>query len=224
MSQPEDPRKAQFPGLEKKGLGSSLHPLANDPLTLPGPHLSCPQFPSLRDVGVSQPVCRSAQLHSLRLCPQKPGLGEAPGHRGPGGQVAGGVSWSQGHGRARQRAGAMSSTGLRGVTSVHSPGSLMDGLDKDLIVMVRGAGLSGRVVAARPLVLTLQELLSLTLSSPRESQQVSQGCPERFKLSLGQGPGLCLYQQSPQGNSDYYSSCGQTAQSPWSIAWLGLAS
>lgn len=60
----------------------------------------------------------------------------------------------------------MSSTGLRGVTSVHSPGSLMDGLDKDLIVMVRGAGLSGRVVAARPLVLTLQELLSLTLSSP----------------------------------------------------------
>ena len=110
----------------------------------------------------------------------------------------------------------MSSTGLGGMTSVQSPGSLMDGLDKDLVVMVRGAGLSCRVVA-RPLVLTLQELLSLTLSSPQESQQVSQGCPERFKLSLGKGPGLCLYQQSPQGNSDYYSSCGQTTQSPWSI-------
>lgn len=74
----------------------------------------------------------------------------------------------------------------------------MDGLDKDLVVMVRGAGLSGRVVA-RPLVLTLQELLSLTLSSPQESQQVSQGCPERFKLSLGQGPGSVYTSRVPRG-------------------------
>lgn len=117
----------------------------------------------------------------------------------------------------------MSSTGLGGgMTSVYSPGSLMDSLDRDLVVMVRGAGLSGRVVVARPLVLTLQELLSLTLSSSQESQQVSQGGPEKFNLSLGQRPGLHLHQQSPQGNSNCYTSCGQATQSPWSIAWLGL--
>lgn len=65
LSQPEDPRKRQFSGLEIKGLGSSVDSLANDPLAQPGPLLSWPQFPSLHDVGVSKPVCTSAQLHSL---------------------------------------------------------------------------------------------------------------------------------------------------------------
>lgn len=83
----------------------------------------------------------------------------------------------------------MSSTGLGGgVTSVHSPGSLMDGPDKDLVVMVRGAGLSGRVVA-RPLVLTLQALLSLPLSSPQESQQVSRGAQRSSSSAWGRDQG-----------------------------------